>query len=165
MTESTDRAQVLDGFFNYLSLILVHYKNIIPVLKEELQLILQGDIALLDNNLKQQQVLLIQTKNFDRQVEEFSQRLGLQAKNLTELALQLEPDQQLRFFDLLAEFDTTITQVNFYKEKCRFLLQSKLYHLDKMLTDQGSVKEVATYDKNAAEIHRDSLHKTFEKKI
>jgi len=165
MIEKACSDQTLNDFYEYLSALLGHFTNLIPILKEELSCIISGNIDLLGENLKAQQVLLLQTKNFDSQIARYSEELLIEAKNLTELALQLEAEQQLRFFSLLGQFDTTITEVNYYKEKCRVLLQSKLYVLEKALSMVEMPQDITTYDKNAFEVPRGTFPKSFEKKV
>ena len=149
MTKEQNFDVSLDNFYNFLLAMLENYNKLIPVLQQELQCILLGDIALLGENLKSQQVLLIQTRDFDKQVSEHSCALNIYANNLTEMTLQLPEEHQPRFFSLLDDFDKTFEEVNFYKEKCRVLLQSKLYVINKTLSRQEDQKESTTYNKNA----------------
>lgn len=155
----------LDNFYNFLLSMLENYKKLVPVLQQELNCIIRNDVTLLGENLKSQQVLLIQTKDFDKQVSEHSRSLDIYANNLTEMTLQLPIEHQSRFFKLLDEFDKTFEEMNFYKDKCRVLLQSKLHVINKTLTKQEAQKESTTYDKNATEIQGSALPKTFEKKV
>lgn len=165
MTEAENFNKNLDSFYEYLSMILRYYKNLIPILKDELNSILLDDIAVLDETLKSQQVLLSQTKNFDKRVSEYLSALNLSAKSLTEMTLQLKKDDQFRFFGLLGDFDTTIEEVNFYKDKCTNLLQTKLYMLDKKLVRQDVPKDNTMYNKQASEVQRGLLLKSFEQKV
>lgn len=165
MTDSKEFNVVLNQFYSYLTGILNLYRNSVPVLKEELEAIMQDEIEALNESLKSQQALLLQTKNFDQQIAAYLSRLNIKARNLTEMAQQLPGEEQLRFFDLLGEFELTMTEVNYYKEKCRVLLQSKLYTIDKVLSKQNLPKDNTTYDQSAAEVQGTLLPKTFEKKI
>lgn len=164
MTQKTEYELALDQFHEYLSGILRLYQRAVPILKDELNAIMQDEIDVLNESLKSQQALLLQTRSFDRHVSDYLSKLGLQASNLTEMASQLEKEQGLRFFHLLGEFEQTMSEVNYYKEKCRMLLQSKLYTIDKILSVQEAQKDNTTYDKNAAEI-QGTLFPKFEKKI
>lgn len=155
----------LDAFYEYLSSISGYYNKLIPILKEELSIILSDKIDLLDKNLNAQQVYLLQTRNFDQQIAMHSLKLGIDGSNLTEMTLHLEAEDQIRFFDLLARFDITIGQVNFYKEKCKDLLESRLYSIHKILSAQDSTRDMSFYDKNASEIHGSSSSRSYEKKI
>jgi hypothetical protein len=165
MTDNKEFKTALDQFYEYLSGILKLYRNSVPVLKEELEAIAQDQIEVLDQSLKSQQALLLQTKSFDQQTASYLSRLNIKAENLSEMAQQLPEAERFRFFDLLGEFDLTMTEVNYYKEKCRVLLQSKLYTIDKALSGQDLKKDNTTYNQNAAEIHGTLIPKAFEKKI
>lgn len=165
MTDQKNFNAILDDFHDYLLGILGHYKNLIPILKDELNSILSDNVEALDENLKSQQVLLIQTKTFNKQVNDFSAKLNISAKNLTEMALQLKKEDQIRFFGLLGDFENTMTEVNFYKEKCRVLLQSKLYVIEKILSSQDAQRDNTTYDRNASEVQGGLFAKSFEQKI
>lgn len=165
MTDKSEFNIALDQFHEYLSGILKIYQNAVPVLKEELEAIMNDEIDVLNQSLKSQQALLLQTKNFDQQTVSFLSKLNIKAKNLTEMVQQLPKEERLRFFDLLGEFELTMTEVNYYKDKCRVLLQSKLYTIDKTLTRQDLQKDNTTYNQNAAEVHGTLFPKSFEKKI
>ncbi len=165
MTDNKEFQIALDQFHEYLTGILRVYQSAVPVLKAELEAIMQDQMDVLDQSLKSQQALLLKTKNFDQQIADYLSRLNIKAKNLTEMAKQLPNDEQLRFFGLLGEFEITMTEVNYYKEKCRVLLQSKLYTIDKILSKQDLQKDNTTYDQNAAEVHGTLFPKSFEKKI
>jgi hypothetical protein len=165
MTDNKDFHIALDQFHEYLSGILKLYQNAVPVLKEELEAILQDEIEVLNQSLKSQQALLLQTRNFDQQTAAYLSKLNIKANNLTEMVRQLPKDDQFRFFDLLGEFELTMTEVNYYKDKCRVLLQSKLYTIDKALSKQDLPKDNTTYNQNAAEVRGNLFPKSFEKKI
>lgn len=165
MTDKQEFKTALDQFYEYLSGILKLYRSAVPVLKEELEAITQDQIEVLDQSLKSQQALLLQTKSFDQQTASYLSRLNIKAENLSEMAQQLPEAERFRFFDLLGEFDLTMTEVNYYKEKCRVLLQSKLYTIDKALSGQDLKKDNTTYNQNAAEVHGTLIPKAFEKKI
>jgi len=165
MTDNKEFNKALDQFHEYLSGILKLYQNAVPVLKEELEAIMRDEIDVLNQSLKSQQALLLQTKNFDQQTASFLSKLNIEAKNLTEMTQQLPKEERLRFFDLLGEFELTMTEVNYYKEKCRVLLQSKLYTIDKVLSKQDLPKDNTTYDQKAEGVHGTLFPKSFEKKI
>ncbi|MEL7656685.1 MAG: flagellar export chaperone FlgN, partial [Bacillota bacterium] len=130
-----------------------------------LEAIMQDEIDVLNNSLKSQQALLLQTRNFDQQTASYLSKLNIKANSLTEMAQQLPKDDGLRFFSLLGEFELTMTEVNYYKEKCRVLLQSKLYTIDKVLSKHESQKDNTTYDQKAAEVHGSLFPKSFETKV
>jgi hypothetical protein len=165
MNDTKEFDMTLNQFHEYLTGILKLYQNAVPVLKEELEAIMQDEIDTLNQSLKSQQALLLQTKSFDQQTAGYLTRLNIKARNLTEMAQQLPKDHQYRFFELLGEFELTMTEVNYYKEKCRVLLQSKLYTIDKILSKQDLPKDNTTYNQNAAEVHGTLVPKAFEKKI
>lgn len=149
MTKKQNFDSSLDNFYNFLLAMLENYNKLIPVLQQELNCIIRNDVALLGENLKSQQVLLVQIRDFDKQVSDHSCALNIDANNLTGMALQLPKEYQSRFFSLLDDFNKIFEEVNFYKEKCRILLQSKLYVINKTLLRQEEQKKSTTYDKNA----------------
>ncbi len=165
MTDIKEYTIALDQFHKYLTGILNLYRSAIPVLKEELEAIMQDEIEVLNQSLKSQQALLLQTKSFDQQTASYLSRLNIKATNLTDMIRQLPKDQQLRFFDLLGEFELTMTEVNFYKDKCRELLQSKMYTIDKALSKLDLPKDNTTYNQNASEVQGTLFPKSFEKKV
>lgn len=165
MTDVKEYTIALNQFHEYLTGILKLYRSAVPVLKEELEAIMQDEIEVLNQSLKSQQALLLQTKNFDQQTASYLSKLNIKAKNLTEMIHQLPKEEQLRFFDLLGEFELTMTEVNFYKDKCRELLQSKMYTIDKALSKLDLPKDNTTYNQNASEVQGTVFPKSFEKKF
>lgn len=165
MTEKKQFKATLDDFHEYLIGILNQYQNAIPVLKKELAAITEDQLDDLNDTLKSQQALLLQTKNFGKKVTEYLSQLNISAKNLTEMVTKLPEEEQMRFFNIIGEFDQTVEEVNFYKDKCRTLLQSKLYGIGKILERNDIKKENMTYDQNASEIQSALFPKAFEKKI
>ena len=165
MTDKIQYDQTLEQFLAYLFGILQIYRNAVPILKAELDAIMEDDIETLNESLKSQQALLLRTRNFDDHAADFLSGLGINAENLTEAARQLPEEDGLRFFDLLGEFELIMTEVNYYKDKCRALLQSKLYMIDKTLSKLVIQKDNTTYDQNASEIHGTLFPGSFETKI
>ncbi len=165
MADKKEYNMTLEQFHEYLSGILKLYQSAIPVLKEELEAIVNDEIEVLNRSLKSQQTLLLQTKSFDQKIAGYLISLNIKAGNLSEMARQLPEEEQFRFFDLLGEFELAMTEVNYYKEKCRVLLQSKLYTIDKALSGQDQKKNTTTYNQNAAEVRGTLLSEAFEKKI
>ncbi len=142
--------QILDDFYHYLSNVIRLYEGILPVIKAELDAIIKKDIASLDENLKEQQVLLLQTKNFDKEIVEYTRLLKVEADNLSSLIQKLPDDQQLRFFALLSNFSEAVSQISFYKDRCKVLLQSHLHSIDIALAKQAGTVENKTYRPNAS---------------
>jgi hypothetical protein len=159
-----DRA-VIDEFYDYLQSVKGICTDIIPVLREEIDRIARDDIAALDETLKRQQALALRTRNFDDKIAGYLKRLGITASTLTETVQAFPEADRFRFYDFLGEFDRVVEQVDFYRGKCRELLQSKLYGIDKRLADVPNKWESVTYDKTAGEVTKFLHSKTFEKKI
>ncbi|GAB1477117.1 hypothetical protein MASR2M70_19530 [Bacillota bacterium] len=148
---NADYLKILDSFHEYLFGIVKLYEDILPVIKDELEAISREDIRSLDENLKIQQALLYRTKNFDNEVAGYTSRLNIDAENLSSLILRLPEDQQLRFYAILGRFAAAIQEVSFYKEKCRVLLQTKLYTIDKALAGSKGIVENKTYGPDASD--------------
>lgn len=164
-TDKTEFNIVLDQFQEYLTDIVELYGKMIPLLREEFDHILKDDIKQLDTNMKSQQSLLLRTKNFDAKIAEYQSMLNISGSTLSQMALQFPKEKQAGFFELIGQFQRTLEEVEFYKEKCRTLLQNKLYHIDKTLARAGMQKSNTTYDQNAEEVRSSLISKAFEKKI
>lgn len=165
MTEKKEFTATLDRFHEYLFGVQALYQNAIPILKEQFEAILHDNIPVLNDRLKSHQALLLQTKNFEKNVSEYLANLNIQANTLTEMIQQLPNEQQHRFYEVLGQFQQTIAEVNFYKEKCRVLLQSKLYNIDKVLSGLEVQKETTMYNQNATEVQGTLIPKSFETKV
>lgn len=158
------KKEILDNFYEYLCGILKLYEDILSVLKKELDAICRDDISSLDENLKTQQALLYQTKNFDREIAGYISQLNIEASNLTSLIRQIPEEQQLRFYALLGRFAAVVQDVDFYRDKCQTMLQTKLYGIEKSLAEQTGRKETKSYNRDASEIHN-QFPKSFETTI
>lgn len=165
MSEKKEFDTLLDQFHTYLTTILKAYQDLVPVLRSELASIQKDDIDTLNDCLRSQQALMLQTKNFDIKVKEYQGKMNIEAANLSELILNLPGDKQLPFFEILSQFGQTSEEVRFYQEKCRTLLQSKLYLIDKVLTKANIQKDNVTYNKDAAEVQGSLFSKSLEVKI
>lgn len=149
-TKVASNIEAMDGLYDYLTGIVNLYKDMLPIIKNELAAISREDISSLDENLKTQQALLYKTKNFDKEIDYYTQALSIEASNLTSLIIQLPEDQQLRFYDMLGRFSEVTREVSFYKEKCRALLETRLYTIDKVLKEHNPTVENKTYGKDAS---------------
>jgi hypothetical protein len=140
------------------------YSDMLPVLKDQVQHIKDDDIAGLDETLKRQQVMVLKTKNFDEKVGAFLSDMGISANTLTETIEQLPDKERFRFYSFLGEFDYIMEEIAFYKNKCRELLQTKLYRIEYQIERSG-LTQATSYDENAGEINTSSYTKHFEKMI
>ncbi|MDR1573241.1 MAG: flagellar protein FlgN [Clostridiales Family XIII bacterium] len=165
MTRETQRENVIDEFYDYLLGVRQVYTDIIPVLREEIDQIARDDVAALDETIKRQQALVLRTRNFDDKIAGYLERLGIAAPTLTETVQAFPEEDRFRFYDFLGEFDRIVEQVDFYRDKCRELLQSKLYSIDKRLAGVPNTRESVTYDEKAGEVTKSLHSKTFEKTI
>ena len=158
---SEKKLQTIESFYQYLHSILDLYTDVIEILKEELECIEKDNLEKLDEVLKKKQAVLFKTKTFDKKVSEYQDKLGISANSLTQMIPMLPEESRLKFYGLVGQFGKTIDQVNFYKEKCETLLQSKLYTIDKALSKLDVSNK--TYGKDAVEIQKSI--KSFETKV
>lgn len=165
MTLSPNSKGLLDEFYNYLCGILEVYRDLVPVLKTELSAIEEDKIDLLDKSMQSQQSLLLKTRSFDTTVEKYMTELGYPVGKLSDLIDMLPAEEKGTFSQLLEQFSLTLKEVNFYKEKCTALLQSKLYTIDKYLEQHAEQKDNVTYNNKASEVQTSLFPKAFEKKI
>jgi len=165
MSESKGFDETLNQFHDYLSTILKVYQDIIIILKQELDAVNRDDIGKLNGCLKDQQALCFRTKNFNLKIKDFQSKLGITARNLSETIQLLPENNRLPFFDILGQFELTSSEVRYYQEKCRTLLQSKLYMIDKALTRAHVPKGNIIYNEDAAEVQKSLFAKTLEIKF
>ena len=165
MSENKEFDITLKQFDNYLSIIVKIYQDLVFVLKSELEAVKEDNIKVLNECLKSQQALLLQTRNFDEKIKDFQSRLGITARNLSETIQQLPENNRFPFFEILSQFEQTSAEVKFYQEKCRVLLQSRLYLIDKALSKAKIQKDNITYDKDASEVQGSLFSKSLEVKI
>lgn len=162
---SDNFAMSLDGFYEYLREVLVLYEKLVPMLKDEFGYIMKDDLASLDENMKDQQALMLRIKPFDVKIAEYQSALDISGRTLSEMALRFPEEKRAGFFELIGRFQQILEEVEFYKEKCRTLLQNKLYHINNILSKTEMQKDNTTYDQNAAEVRSSLFSKAFETKI
>jgi FlgN protein. len=165
MTDDKEFDNTIKQFHDYLSTILEVYTALIPLLRWELEAVQKDDIETLDESMKTQQALLLKTRNFDKKIKGFQTKLGISAEHLSETIQMLPEKNQLSFFEILSQFGQISTEVRFYQGKCRTLLQSKLYLIDKTLSKARVQKDHITYNKDAAGVQGSLFSKTMEVKI
>ncbi len=155
---------VINEFYDYLSEILSVYEDILPVIKQELEAIKTRDMISLNENLKVQQALMHGTKDFDRKVSDYIEKLNMREGNLSSLIQQIPEDRQLHFCTIVGRFAKVVQDVAFYKDKCRLLLTTELHNIDKALSAKGTVMENRTYEKDAKAVNT-KIFKSFEAMI
>lgn len=165
MLETTEYKETLDSFYNYLFGVIKLHRDSITRLKDELMLIQSNSIDELGENLNHQQVFLYQIKNFDEDVAAYMEKLSLKGNNLTEVICLLPVDEQDRFNELLSQFKETAKEIDFYKEKCKVLLQTKLYTVNKNMAQLKTRQEKTTYGEDGKEEGKIKIPQTFEKSI
>jgi len=108
---------------------------------------------------------MLQTRNFKRDIDEYMARLNISANNLSSMIIQFPEKEQLRFYALLGDFELTAGELEFYREKCRVMLQSKLYVIDRKLALMTNQMNNTTYGQDAEEVQSSVLPKSFETTI
>jgi endonuclease III len=78
---------------------------------------------------------------------------------------QLPEEYRLRFYGLIGEFDETVKEMNFYKEKCKVLLETKLHIVEQKLSTVENRNVNKLYSQDGKKDSSISLPKTLEKKI
>ncbi len=165
MLETEEYKKILDSFYDYLFGVIKLHRDYVPKLKDELMLLQGNSIDELSDNLNHQQSFLYQIKNFDQDVKIYTDKLGITAKTLSEAIQQLSEVEQVRFNELLQEYRETAKEINFYKDKCQSLLQTKLYAVNKKMAQIKSVKDKVTYSEDGKEEGKINLPSSFEKSI
>ncbi|MGI6731914.1 MAG: flagellar export chaperone FlgN [Anaerovoracaceae bacterium] len=165
MIDTKSYNNILDDFHKYLQGVLKLYQDTVPVLKEQLKAIEKDEVEAVNASLTSQQALILSTKSFDRTVASYLSKLDISASNLTQMISQIPESQRLRFYELLGQFENTMTEINFYKEKCNVLIQSKLHVIDKALSRQQHKKDHTIYNEKASEVRGSLISKSFEKKV
>lgn len=154
----------LKNLYDYLSSIAQVYRELIPVLRSELIAIQKDDIESLNESLRCQQALLLKTNHFEEKIRKFQSMLNIKAHNLSTAIPQFPQKNQFPFFEILSQFEQASEEVRYYQQKCRTLLQSKLYLIDKLLTKSHVKSGGNSYDKNASEIQK-TLFNNIEVKV
>ena len=165
MLETIEYKQSLDSFYDYLFGVIKLHRDTIPKLKDELMLIQSNSIDELSDNLNHQQIFLYQIKNFDQEVAAYMEKLNVSGKNISEVINQFPEDQQDRFTKLLAEFKEVAKEIEFYKNKCQTLLQTKLHVVNKNIAQYKAKQEKTTYGEDGKNDSTIKIPSAFEKSI
>jgi hypothetical protein len=165
MSENKNDKQIVDDFYNYIFGVIRLHRELTPKLKDELMLIQSNSLDELNQNLNYQQTFIYQIKNFDEKVADYMKKLNLNGKNLSEVIKQLPQDEQERFDGLLQQFRETSREMQFYKEKCKTLLETKLYVVNKNIAQFDLKSDKTTYQEDGTETKKTEIIRTFEKSI
>lgn len=165
MLETKEYKETLDSFYDYLFGVVKLHRDTIPKLKDELMLIQSNSIDELSENLNHQQIFLYQIKNFDQDVADYMKKLNLSGKKLTEAVQQLPEAEQMRFYELIGQYEETVKEIKFYKEKCQTLLQTKLHVVNKNIAQFELKNDKTTYKQDGTETEKTKLPRTFEKSV
>lgn len=165
MLETIEYKQTLDSFYDYLFGVIKLHRDTIPKLKDELMLIQSNSIDELSDNLNHQQIFLYQIKNFDQDVAAYMEKLNVSGKNISEVINQFPEDEQDRFTKLLADFKEVATEIEFYKNKCQTLLQTKLHVVNKNIAQYKAKQEKTTYGEDGKNDSSIKIPSAFEKSI
>lgn len=165
MLETIEYKQTLDSFYDYLFGVIKLHRDTIPKLKDELMLIQSNSIDELSDNLNHQQIFLYQIKNFDLEVAAYMEKLNVSGKNISEVINQFPKDEQDRFAKLLAEFKEVAKEIEFYKNKCQTLLQTKLHVVNKNIAQYKAKQEKTTYGEDGKNDSSIKIPSAFEKSI
>jgi len=165
MLETIEYKQTLDSFYDYLFGVIKLHRDTIPKLKDELMLIQSNSIDELSDNLNHQQIFLYQIKNFDQEVAAYMEKLNVSGKNISEVISQFPEDEQDRFTKLLAEFKEVAKEIEFYKNKCQTLLQTKLHVVNKNIAQYKAKQEKTTYGEDGKNDSTIKIPSAFEKSI
>jgi len=157
--------ETIEEFYNYLFGVIKLHRDLIPKLKDELMLIESGSVEALTENINRQQSFVLQTRRFDQDVKKYMEALNLRGNNITEVVAQLPEEYRLRFYGLIGEFDETVKEMNFYKEKCKVLLETKLHIVEQKLSTVENRNVNKLYSQDGKKDSSISLPKTLEKKI
>ena len=156
--------ETLDQFYEFLSSIKNIYSDMLPILKDEIQCIHDDDIAGLDKALKLQQAMVFKTKIFDKKINTYLSDMDITADTLTVTIEQFPEEARFRFYAFLGEFSDVMEEVAFYRDKCRELLQTKLYKIEYQI-ERAGVPQAVSYDDHAGEVNSSPYIKVFEKMI
>ncbi|MBC3805013.1 hypothetical protein GH808_11280 [Acetobacterium fimetarium] len=165
MSENKNDKQIVEDFYNYIFGVIKLHRELTPKLKDELMLIQSNSLDELNQNLNYQQTFIYQIKNFDEKVADYMKKLNLSGNNLSEVIKQLPQDEQERFDGLLQQFRETSREMQFYKEKCKTLLETKLYVVNKNIAQFDLKSDKITYQEDGTETKKTEIIRTFEKSI
>jgi len=165
MLETNEYKETLDSFYDYLFGVIKLHRDTIPKLKDELMLIQSNSIDELNDNLNHQQIFLYQIKNFDQDVAAYMEKLNVSGKNLTEVVQQFPENERTRFEKLLTEFKETAKEIQFYKDKCQTLLQTKLHMVNKNIAQFKAKQDKMTYGEDGKKEGSVKIPSAFEKNI
>lgn len=162
---SETNTQLIEEFYQCLFGVIKLHRDLIPKLKDELMLIESGSVEALTENINRQQGFVMQTKEFDKEIARYMETLNLKGNNVTEVVAQLPEEYRLRFYGLIEEFNKTIKEVEFYKEKCKLLLETKLHQIGKKIEAIQTREGNQTYSEVGKKDQPMRLPNAFEKKI
>lgn len=165
MAYSKQHYKALDDLYDYMTGILEIYRDAIPMLKDELDAIINEDTEKLNLAMNSQQAVILKTRDFDERMAEFGKLIEVPNSSLRELAENLPAGEGKRFAKLHEDLKVTIEEVLFYRNKCREMLTAGMHKIERILEGSGNPQENTTYDSTASEVQTSLFPKSLEKKI
>ncbi len=165
MAYSKQHYKALDDLYDYMSGILDLYRDAIPMLKSELDAIVEEDTEKLNQAMNAQQAIILKTRDFDERMAGFSKLIEVPNESIQDLSANLPGNEGKRFAKLHDDFKVTIEEVLFYRNKCREMLTARMHSLERILDEAGNPQESTTYNSTASEVQTSLFPKSFQTKI
>lgn len=156
MNDTLAYNDITDVFYEKLHDLLKLYQRVIPVLKDELNSIINEDIFALDECLKSLQALTFQLRALEKESEDILKKNGASNGNFSEAIQEMPANKQVRFFSLKKQFDTSLREISFYRDKCAIMLETRLIRIEKkrlyaMQNEDAACKQNPNRDKTPSQ--------------
>ncbi|PKM48989.1 MAG: hypothetical protein CVV01_01250 [Firmicutes bacterium HGW-Firmicutes-6] len=146
MNDAIAYNNIIDPLYHTLTALLKLHQRIIPVLKDELNSIISEDTNALDECLKLLQSLTFQLRALEKESENILQANGIFVGNLSELIQQMPENEQRRFLSLKEQFNTSLREITFYRDKCEIMLKTRLFRIEKKRLSAAQNKNTTNKD-------------------
>lgn len=127
----------------------MNYKKLSVLLVRKIAAVEADDIAVLDEIIKDEQVYLLLSRGFDRNIANFRGRMGLKGENLGDIIGELPEDERPRFSALHRRLRSAVGEAGDMNEKCQRMTEAKLHVIGKKLKELDKSGSVS-YGKDAA---------------
>ncbi|GHU81767.1 hypothetical protein FACS1894191_8700 [Clostridia bacterium] len=124
-----------DKFYNYLEELDGNYMKMIALLREKMDVIVNDDLARLEEIMNEEQVFLLLSKGFDKNIADFREGLGFKGETLGEIAGEAPEEHIARFADIHSRLRMSLSEVKSLNGSCQQLMETKLYSIKKKLRE------------------------------
>ncbi|MCL2579651.1 MAG: flagellar protein FlgN [Oscillospiraceae bacterium] len=124
-----------DKFYSYLNDLDKGFDKLAALLLDKLEALDMVDVDRLDRIIKEEQVYVLQSKGFERNIQVYKDQLRLSGQTLSQVIDELPEEERHRFGDVFRRLSVSLEKVKGLNDKCQDLSHNRLHAIDKAIKE------------------------------